>query len=135
MSSSPNFVATARTTAVSIANADGTTFKTLLAAGAAGSRVDAVSLTNSDSANAYTVQVAIKLGAADYVIGEVPVPAGAGTNGAAPAVSLLDSAYLPALANTLNVQFLGAGAELRVRAKSLVSGSNTLAIVATGGDY
>ena len=135
MSSNPNFVSTVRTAAASIANADGTAFKTLLAAGASGSRVDAASITNSDAANAYVVQVAIKLGTTDYVIGEVAVPAGAGTNGTALAVSLLDSTSLPALANTLNVQFLAAGAELRVRAKSVVSGSNTLAIVATGGDY
>jgi hypothetical protein len=135
MSSTPQFISTVRTAAASIANGDGTAFKSFFVAGASGSRVDAASITNSDAANAYVVQVAVKIGGTDYVVGEVTVPVGAGTNGSAKAVNLLDSTYLPQLAATLGVLYLGAGAELRLRAKSVVAGSNSLTFVAHGGDY
>lgn len=135
MSANPQFVSTVRTSPAILANADALAFKTLFAAGASGSRVEIASITNGDAASAYVVQVAIRSGSADYVIGEVPVPAGAGTNGTAKAVSLLDAAHLPALAGTLGTLYLGAGAELRVRAKTVVAGANALHLVAHGGDY
>lgn len=135
MSANANFVATIRTPVASIANADSTTFKTLMAAGSGGSRLDACSITNSDASNAYVVQIAIQVSAVDYEIGEVTVPAGSGTNGSAKAVNMLNSTDLPQLSNTLNVMFLASGATLRVRTKTAVSGVNTVRFVGFGGDY
>lgn len=135
MAANPIFVSGPRTVVASIANADSTTFKDLFAAGSSGSRVDLCSIANSDASNAYTVQVAIRMGSTDYVLGEVAVPAGSGTNGSAKSVNLLDDTNIPALANTLEVLFLESGATLRVKSKTAVSGSNTLQFIATGGDY
>ena len=135
MSANANFVSTIRTPVVSIANADGTTFKSFMAAGSGGSRLDACSITNSDASNAYVVQIAMQVSAVDYEIGEVTVPAGSGTNGSAKAVNLLNSTDLPQLSNTLNVMFLASGATLRVRTKTAVSGVNTVRFVGFGGDY
>ena len=135
MAATANFVATVRTPVVSIANADGTTFKSFFAAGSGGSRLDACSITNSDASNAHVLQVAVQVSGVDYEIGEVPVPAGSGTNGSAKAVNLLNATDLPQLSNTLNVAFLASGATLRVRCKTAVAGVNTVRVVGFGGDY
>jgi hypothetical protein len=135
MSSNPSFVGTVRTPCAQIANGDATGFKTLMAAGANGSRVDLLGVTNSDAANPYVLQLAIQKGGTDYVIGEVTVPTGAGTNGTAKAVNLLNSADLPQVDNTVQVLYLESGATLRARSKTTVSGVNTLNIVGNGGDY
>jgi hypothetical protein len=135
MSATANFIGTVRTPVVSIANADGTSFKSLMAAGSSGSRLDTLSVTNSDASNAYVVQLSVQVSAVDYVIGEVTVPAGSGTNGSAKAVNILNSTDLPQLANTLNVLFLASGATLRAKSKTAVSGVNTLHFVGAGGDY
>lgn len=59
MSSTPSFIATPQNPAASFANADSTTFKTLMTAGSSGSRVDTLFAANSDAANAYVVQLAL----------------------------------------------------------------------------
>jgi len=135
MSSSPSFVSAPKTPAVQIVNADGTNYKTLMTAGASGSRVDLGSIVNSDAANSYVLKVAIKIGSTDYPLGEVLVPAGAGSNGSTKAVSLLNTTDLPQFYNSDGVLFLQASAELRVGAKTTVSGANTLTVTAQGGDY
>lgn len=135
MAANANFIGTIRTPVVSIANADGTSFKSFMAAGSAGSRLDLCSVVNSDASNSYVLQVAVQVSAVDYEIGEVTIPAGSGTNGTAKAVNLLNATDLPQLANTLNVLYLSNGATLRVRTKTTVSGVNTVRLVGSGGDY
>lgn len=135
MSSTPAFVATPKSPAIQIANADAAAYKTLYAAGSSGSRVDLGSIVNSDASNAYVLKLAIKIGATDFPIGEVAVPAGAGSNGSTKAVSLLNTTDLPQLVGSDGVLFLQASSELRVGAKTTVSGSNTLTVFAQGGDY
>lgn len=135
MSTSPAFISAPKSPAVQIVNGTGTAYVSLMVAGANGARVDAGFITNSDSGNAYVASLAIRIGATDFPIGEVPVAAGAGTNGTTKAVSLLNETDLPGLVNTDGVLYLGASCELRVKAKTLVSGANVLTFVATGGDY
>ena len=135
MSSTPSFVATPKSPAIQIANADAASYKTLYSAGPNGSRVDLGSIVNSDASNAYVLKVAVKVGSTDFPIGEVSVPAGAGSNGSAKAVSLLNTTDLPQLVGSDGVLFLQASSELRVGAKTTVSGSNTLTVFAQGGDY
>lgn len=135
MSATAMFIGSVRSPVLSIANADATSFKSLMAAGASGSRLDLLSITNSDASNAYVVQLAVQISGVDYVIGEVSVPAGSGTNGTAKAVNALNSTDLPQLSNTLNVLFLATGATLRAKSKTTVSGANTLHFVGAGGDY
>lgn len=135
MSSAPSFVATPKSPAILVANADAANYKTLFAAGAGGSRVDLGSIVNSDASNAYVLKLAIKIGATDFPIGEVLVPAGAGSNGTVKAASLLNTTDLPQLSGSDGVLYLQASSELRVGAKTTISGSNTLAVFAQGGDY
>lgn len=135
MSSTPSFVATPKSPAIQIVNADAASYKTLYSAGANGSRVDLGSIVNSDASNAYVLKLAVKIGATDFPIGEVSVPAGAGSNGSTKAVSLLNTTDLPQLVGSDGVLFLQASSELRVGAKTTVGGSNTLTVFAQGGDY
>lgn len=135
MSSTPSFVATPKSPAIQIVNADAAAYKTLFSAGANGSRVDLGSIVNSDASNAYVLKLAIKIGSTDFPIGEVAVPAGAGSNGSTKSVSLLNTTDLPQLVGSDGVLFLQASSELRVGAKTTVSGSNTLTVFAQGGDY
>lgn len=135
MSSTPAFVSTPKSPAIQIVNADGTNYKTLFTGGASGSRVELGSVVNSDAANAYVLKLAIKIGSTDFPIGEVLVAAGSGSNGSTKAVSLLNTNDLPFLLNNEGVIYLQASAELRVGAKTTVSGSNTLTVMVNGGDY
>lgn len=136
MALAPQFVSTPRTPVLSIANADGTAFRTLFSAALLGSRVEAVAVSNSDAANPYTVQVAIQKSGVDYVLGEVIVPAGAGTNGATKAASLLNATDIPILASTeSNSLLMETGTVLRFRPKTTVSGANTLQFIGVAGDY
>jgi len=135
MSSTPAFVATPKTPAVAFVNADGTSFKTLITGGTNGSRVDTLFGTNTDTASAYVMQLALQKSSVDYVIGEVSLPLGAGTNGAAKSVAMLNPTDIPGLAYTENGSlFLEAGVSLRARPKTAVSGSFTVQIVGVAGD-
>lgn len=136
MASTPQFIATVRTPVASLANADGTTFKSMFAASSSGSRVDTLSVINTDTSNAYTVQVAVQISGIDYELGEVLVPAGSGMNGTAKSVAVLNPTDMPALAYTESGSlFLASGAVLRVRSKTAVSGVNQLRFVGVAGDY
>lgn len=135
MSANPSFVGTVRTPCAQIVNSDSTNFKTVYTAGTNGSRIENLGATNSDAANAYTLQLAIRKGGTDYVLGEVALPTGAGTNGSTKAVNLLNETDLPQISNTLNAFFLESGCELRAKSKTTVSGVNVINIVACAGDY
>lgn len=135
MSANPQFINSIKNAAAQIANGGGTAFATLISGSSSGTRIDACSVTNGDASNAYVLQVALRVGSTDYVLGEVAVPAGSGTNGTAPAVNVLDVNALPALTASAGVLFLASGSAFRIRSKTAVSGVNTLNIVAVGGDY
>lgn len=136
MSANPSFIALPKTPTGTFANADATAFKSLLTAGTSGSRVDTLIGTNTDAANAYVVQLAVQKSGVDYVIGEVSVPIGAGTNGSAKSVALLNSTDIPGLAYTENgAIYLESGVILRARTKTTVAGANTVQITGVAGDY
>jgi hypothetical protein len=137
MAATASFIATPKTPVVAFVNADGTAFKTVMTAGALGSRIDSLLASNGDAAGAYVLQLAIQVSGVDYIIGEVTVPLGAGTNGSAKSVSLLNTADIPALAVAEgSALWLAAGASLRVRPKTAISGANTLQVVGlAAGDY
>ena len=140
MAANPNFAGTLQTPAVSFANADGTTIKTILTAGAtagaSGSRIDTLFATNTDTGNAYVLQLSIQKSGVDYIIGEVNVPLGAGTNGSAKSVAVLNSTDIPGLAYTEGgALYLATGASLRAKCKTTVAGANTVSISGCAVDY
>ncbi|APW37171.1 hypothetical protein RD110_08130 [Rhodoferax koreense] len=136
MSSAPSFIATPRTPAVAFVNADGTTFKTVFSAGINGSRVDSLFGASTDTAGFYVMQLAVQKSGVDYPIGEVTIPIGAGTNGAAKSVALLNPTDIPGLTYTESgALYLETGCALRARVKSAVGGSFSIALVGVAGDY
>lgn len=136
MSATPQFIATVKSPATSFANADASSFKTVHAAGTLGSRIDTLIGTNTDTSNAYVIQLAVQISGVDYIIGEVTIPIGAGTNGSAKSVAVLNSTDIPALAYTENgALYLASGAILRAKSKTTVAGSNVLQLIGVGGDY
>lgn len=136
MSANPSFIATPQTPVAQFENADGTTFKTLHTAGADGTRIDTLIGTSTDTAAAYVVQLALQKSAVDYVIGEVTIPIGSGTNGTAKSVAMLNPTDIPGLVYTEGGSlFLATGVALRARVKTAVSGSFKVQIVGCAGDY
>ena len=130
---SPIFPLVVQTSAATITNADGTAEKTLVTAGANGSRIDAVSITSTDTA-AVMLTVLVHDGTTSYAVGEIAVPAGAGTNGSALAVKGLSLAFLPWL-DASGSLFLRTGWSLRVAAKAAITSTKTVTLVAFSGDY
>ena len=137
MATQPQFPGSVKTSAVEIENADGTSFKTLFTAGASGSRIESISATNSDSGTAYVLQLAVQSGTIDYVIGEVNVPAGAGTDGSTKAVDVLNQTDLPWLRDdgVRPYLYLANGDVLRVRVKAAVSSGQKVQLFAQAGDF
>jgi hypothetical protein len=129
----PIFPLTVQTSAATIVNADGTGEKTLVTAGANGTRIDAVSITSTDTA-AVTLTVLVHDGTTSYAVGEIAVPAGSGTNGSAPAIKGLSADGLPWL-DASGSLFLKTGWSLRVAAKAAVTSAKTVTLVAFSGDY
>ena len=130
---SPIFPLVVQTSAATITNADGTGEKTLVTAGANGTRIDVVSITSTDTA-AVMLTVLVHDGTTSYAVGEIAVPAGAGTNGSALAVKGLSLAFLPWL-DASGSLFLKAGWSLRVAAKAAITSTKTVTLVAFSGDY
>lgn len=135
MSSSPSFIATPKNPAVAFINSDGTSFKSVMSAGSSGSRLDTMMASSTDTVS-NVLQLAIQKSGVDYVLGEVTIPAYAGTNGSVKSVAVLNSTDLPGLAYTENgAIYLESGCVLRARPKTAVAGAYTIQLVGIGGDY
>lgn len=119
--------------AVSFVNADGTAEKTLVTGGTNGTRIDAISVTSDDTSNR-DFRLSINNGATSYIVGEITVPLGAGTDGATKAKKVLNSADLPWL-DASGALFIKAGWKLNINAKVAVTAAKTVAFVAHSGDY
>lgn len=131
--SKPIFQSKPSPSGVSIVNADGTTPKTLYIAGTEGALLDNISVTSTDTS---TVILALTYndGSNDFQLGEISVPAGAGTDGSTPSVNMMDANYLPFLQSRGGLP-LGASHLLKVNAKSAVTTAKAIDIVAFGGNY
>jgi hypothetical protein len=134
MAASPAFIATPKNPAVAFANADGTTFKTLMTPGASGSRLDTLIASSTDTVS-NVMQLAVTKSAVDYVLGEVTIPANAGTNGVVKSVAVLNATDLPGLAYTENGSlYLESGVTLKARMKTAVAGAFGVQLLGVGGD-
>jgi hypothetical protein len=69
--------------AVTFLNADGTTAKAVYTGSTGPFHVTAILLTNSDSV-ARVIDILLRIGATNYLVGSVSIPAGAGLAGAVP---------------------------------------------------
>lgn len=88
VSSTAVFPQTPKRGMVQIVPADTTTKKTLVTAGANGSKVVSITAASDDSSNK-TFSIYVTRSATDYLLGTVTVPTLSGTDGSAPSVDLL----------------------------------------------
>lgn len=137
MSANPKLISTVRNPAIKLQNADGTSFKSMaIAPPADGSRVKALHITSDDTA-AQVLQLAVTISGVDYVLGEISVPAGSGTDGTTVSVSGLNATKMPALQTDGIVRWidLANGSELKVKSKTAVTAAKTIYVLAEVGDF
>jgi hypothetical protein len=135
MSANPVFFSNLKDAPVQLVNADGTTFKTLLVAGANGARIRSLMFT-SDDTTSRTVQLTKNIGGTDFIIGEIVVPAGAGTNGTEPAVNGLNAVQMPWLQSDGANYFMDIanGTTLKIKSKVAVTAAKFINAVAEFGE-
>lgn len=137
MSAIPTLISTVRDVAIKIQNADGTANKSLgVAPVAAGTRIKALHITSDDTA-AQTLQLIKTIGGVDYILGEIAVPIGSGTDGATNAVNGLSGARLPALQTDGVSKWLdvASGTTINIKSKTAVTAGKTIYISAEIGDF
>lgn len=124
---------------VLVFNNSGTSITTLYTAGANGSRIESIFVTNTDTA-AYTVNVYITQSSTNYLIGTASIPLSSGNTTAVPTVDLLGAAgnfgtVLNFDANGNTYLFLSSNSILKVATTATVTSGKNLTFVAFGGDY
>lgn len=133
MGANPIFPESIQNHTLEIDNADGTTTQSLVAAGTNGTRVNSISVSSTDTADAALFLYHYD-GAADFYLGKVTIPDGSGFNGTVKAVSLLNQSDFPFLGDDLSY-FLENGHSLRVAVESALTTAKVLNLVAICGDY
>lgn len=128
MGQRPVFPATPAMYGAKFQNADGTALKDLFTSPDGGMMLGVLRAASDDTAGV-VLQFAVQLSGTDYVLGEVQIPAGSGTNSTTGWVDLLDSLNLGEAMN------LPAGAKLRAKAKTAVTAAKVIDIVAEGGQF
>lgn len=120
---------------VQIANGDGTGNKTVIAAGANGSKVASLMAASTDT-SARDVQVSLVRGGTTYPLGVTNVPITAGTIAATPPVNLLAAiAGLPVDNDGQKYLFLESGDTLVVSALIAVTSAKLISVHADYADF
>jgi hypothetical protein len=139
VSNVPIYPQTVVNAAVTIANADGTSTKTLRTGSTNGDKIESISITSDDTA-AKVLNVYMNVGGTDYRVGTINVPAGAGTDAAAtPAVSMLESSsmmpWVRRDSNGRGYLYLASGNILKVAAQATLTAGKTIYVVAHIGAF
>lgn len=136
MAATPALIGAINNGRVQFVAADTTTKKTLVTAGASGTKVVSIGAATDETANR-DVQLFRFVGGVSYLIGTVQVPLGAGNTNAVPSVDLMNAVAMPHLPTDNDGQhylLLGAGEVLQVAMAATVTAAKTVHISAQGGD-
>ena len=129
----PIFLVTTANPVVLINVAAGTTVQSIFTAGADGGAITELTATNANTTTAVVIQIAINNGTSSFPIGEILVPANAGTDGGVTtAHNLLDPLFIPIL-DADGSLILQSTFILQVNAKVAVT--QDVNIVGVGGNY
>jgi hypothetical protein len=131
------FTKTAKQTGVTFVNADGTAVKSLYTAPAQGAKVRAISICSDDTTNRDALIYLSKSGT-NYVVGNVDVPLGSGTNGTVNGVNGLNTTNLPWTTKDNNYNpyiELEAGESLKASMLTAVTAAKTVTIVVLSEEY
>lgn len=136
MTNTPIFAQTIINPTAQILPTNGTGYVTLRVGSANGDRLDSLFCTTNDTI-AHTLMFALNDGVVDHPVGEVNIPAQAGTDGAAAVkgVNVLTPANFPGLANSNGSFFLQSTYTLKVRAEVAVQAGKQIDLVGFGGAY
>lgn len=124
----PIFELTPTAPGVQIANADGTTKKTVKAGTSNGSRLDAIYISTTDTSND-VLNWYMNDGTTDFYLGDTTIAAGAGYT----TVARVD--VMGTLAPVLGYLVIPSGYTLKVAANAAVTSGKQVDIVTQGGDY
>lgn len=130
---SPIFVETANVAEVTFVNADGTTPKDLVSAGADGTKVFSINCTSSDTATV-DMEVYLHDGTTAYLLGTVDVPTNTGIDGATASIDLLSSSLIAGV-DADGELFIPSGYKLQVAPKAAVTSTYTVTVVCFAGNY
>lgn len=133
----PIFPGTLKNYAARIQNADGTNAVTLITGPTNGCKVESIAVTSDDTA-AQTLQLIATISAVDYILGECAIAIGAGTNGTAKAVNLLNTTDFPWLRSDEAGRpylYVASGTTLKLKSKVAVTAAKTIAAFAQAGDF
>lgn len=135
----PSYIKQPQNGKVQILPADTTALKTVLTAGASGSKVTSLIATNTDSANARVIQIFIVNGGTNYCLGTINVPLNAGFASGVNAVNLLDPTIilgLPLDSDGNPYINLISGDTLQAASLTTVAAGKAINVIAaTAGDF
>jgi len=137
MASTPVVLQTPKIGVVQIVNADASNQKTVITAGASGSKVTSL-IAASDDTSSRVVQISVTRSSTAYVLGSVSIPAASGTDGSTASVNLLGTTLLPGLPVDNDGQqyiFLQNGDTLTAKALSTVTSGKTIHLTSNYGDF
>lgn len=137
MASTPTLISNVRDFATKIVNGDGTGKKTLgIAPPTAGTRLKSLIITSDDTV-ARVLQLVKTIAAVDYILGEIDIPAGAGTDGATAAVDVFAGARIKGLQTDGITKWIdvATGNSLSVQSKVAVTAAKTIYCSGEGGDF
>ncbi len=129
----PIFPKSVAQTGITFLPADTTVAKTFITAPADGQNVASISVTSTDT-SAVILVLTLNDGSADFIIGEVTIPIGAGTDGSTPAVNLLSIGAMPFFQADGSMVLEGTWL-LKINAKTTITSAKQIDLVAFGGDY
>jgi len=136
MSANPTLISNVRDFVAKIVNADGTGKKTIVTPVGAGTRLKTL-IVCSDDTSQRTLQLVKTVAAVDYILGEVDIPVGAGTDGATAAVDFFAGTRLKGLQTDGISKWIdvASGTTLSLQAKVAVTAAKTIYIAGEGGDF
>lgn len=136
MSANPLLISNTRDFAVKIVNGDGTGNKALVTPVAAGTRLQNLIITSDDTVDRM-VQIVKTIGGVDYILGEITIPDGSGTNGVDAAVDAFAGALIAGLQTDGVSKWIDVanGTTLNVRVKVAVTAAKSVYVTGEGGDY
>jgi hypothetical protein len=108
---------------------------TICTAGANGSKIDSLIVSNTDTSSR-DIQVFKTIGGVDYLLFTFLLPASSANNDNTPPIDLLS--LIPGLQTDSNGNkdlFLASGTTLRVKSLSTVSSTKALNFIGSGGDF
>ena len=130
----PIFIDTPESANTELDNADGTGLLVVFTAGADGGAIMKCNAVSTDTV-ARILILHVDDGAVVAKLGEVNVPAGAGTDGSTPSVDLFDKVAMPGAFQADGSLPLGAAATLSISAKVTLTAAKTIDIAVQGGTY